>query len=245
MERAEWRIGSCAAEPYRKTNEARMDLFQYSVCLFQNVFFDTNDLIIHVIYVHEYYKHYCSHLAADLCRDAGKLWVGGKCGQVFHSLDERSRGDSTSVPVLLREIPIQRLERERIHQNDPTSITKDVTIKVNPFLYCGMPIRRESQPFDKTGRQKSYLDGFYQVGGAVGHLLGRLDKVPLGRWVGCLGGSQAAGIAQCRRVLSNNGGCRENLPHYKQRVRLETNLISAYREVTMQSSTSHPSVKPK
>lgn len=123
MERAEWRIGSCAAEPYRKTNEARMDLFQYSVCFFQNVFFDTNDLIIHVIYVHEYYKHYCSHLAADLCRDAGKLWVGGKCGQVFHSLDERSRGDSTSVPVLLREIPIQRLERERIHQNDPTSIT--------------------------------------------------------------------------------------------------------------------------
>lgn len=44
--------------------------------------------------------------------------------------------------------------------------------------------------------KKSYLDCFDQVGGAVGHLLGRLDKVPLGNWVGCLGRSQTAGIAQ-------------------------------------------------
>lgn len=71
-----------------------------------------------------------------------------------------------------------------------------------------------------------YLDGFDQVGGAVGHLLGRLDKVPLGSWVGCLGGRQTAGVAQCRGVLSNNGGCRENLPHYKQRGRSATGLIS-------------------
>ncbi len=73
--------------------------------------------------------------------------------------------------------------------------------------------------------KKSYLDGFDQVGGAVGHLLGRLDKVPLGNWIGRLGGSQTAGVAQCRGVLSNNGGCREHLPHYKQhKVKLVTEI---------------------
>ena len=43
----------------------------------------------------------------------------------------------------------------------------------------------------------TYLDGFDQVGSAVGYLLGRLDKVPLGNWIGCFRGSQAAGVAQC------------------------------------------------
>lgn len=52
---------------------------------------------------------------------------------------------------------------------------------------------------------RPYLDGFDQVGGAVGHLLGRLDKVPLGRGVGRLGGRQPAGVAQRRRVLGHNG----------------------------------------
>lgn len=52
---------------------------------------------------------------------------------------------------------------------------------------------------------RPHLDGFDQVGSAVGHLLGRLDKVPLGRRVGGLGRSQAAGVAQRRRVLGNNG----------------------------------------
>lgn len=52
---------------------------------------------------------------------------------------------------------------------------------------------------------RSYLDGFDQVGGAVGHLLGRLDEVPLGSRVGRLRGGQPAGVAQCRRVLSDNG----------------------------------------
>lgn len=52
---------------------------------------------------------------------------------------------------------------------------------------------------------RSYLDGFDQVGGAVGHLLGRLNEVPLGSWVGRLGGGQSAGVAQCRCVLSDNG----------------------------------------
>lgn len=58
---------------------------------------------------------------------------------------------------------------------------------------------------------RPHLDGFDQVGGAVGHLLGRLDKVPLGRRVGCLGGSQTAGVAQRRRVLGDNGCGGENL----------------------------------
>lgn len=55
-----------------------------------------------------YYKHWYSHayLVADLSRDTGELWVWSKRCQVFHSLDQRSRGDSTPVPVLLREISI-------------------------------------------------------------------------------------------------------------------------------------------
>lgn len=46
------------------------------------------------------------YFAADLSGDAGKLWIGSKCCQVFHSLDQWSCGDSTPVPVLLREITI-------------------------------------------------------------------------------------------------------------------------------------------
>ena len=55
------------------------------------------------------------------------------------------------------------------------------------------------------------LDSFDQVGRAVGHLFGRLDKVSLGNGVGCLGGRQAAGVTQSRGVLCHYGGCRENL----------------------------------
>lgn len=53
------------------------------------------------------------YLAADLSRDAGELWVGGEHGQVFHGFNERSCGDATAVPVLLREISIQSLVKER------------------------------------------------------------------------------------------------------------------------------------
>lgn len=52
----------------------------------------------------------------------------------------------------------------------------------------------------------SYLYCFDKVSCAVGHLFGRLDKVPLGHRVGCFGGGQAAGIAQSRGVLCNYGG---------------------------------------
>lgn len=41
------------------------------------------------------------YLAADLSRDAGELWVGGKYGQVFHGFNQRSCGDATAVPVFL------------------------------------------------------------------------------------------------------------------------------------------------
>lgn len=53
------------------------------------------------------------YLAADLSRDAGELWVGGKYGQVFHGFNERSCSDATTVPVFLREISIQSLAKER------------------------------------------------------------------------------------------------------------------------------------
>lgn len=88
----------------------------------------------------------------------------------------------------------------------------------------GFPVAGERGILFTMMTKKSYLDGFDQVGGAVGHLLGRLDKVPLGDWVGCLGRSQTAGIAEGRGVLSNNGGCREHLPHYKQRAKLGTEI---------------------
>lgn len=46
------------------------------------------------------------YLTADLSRDAGKLWVGGKYGQIFNSFNKRSCGDPTAVPVFIREISI-------------------------------------------------------------------------------------------------------------------------------------------
>lgn len=47
-----------------------------------------------------------SHLAADLSRNAGELWVRGEGGEVLHSFNQWSRGYSTPVPVLLGEISI-------------------------------------------------------------------------------------------------------------------------------------------
>lgn len=43
------------------------------------------------------------------------------------------------------------------------------------------------EPVLLPGRAEPHLDSFDQVGCAVGHLLGRLDKMSLGSWVGCLG----------------------------------------------------------
>lgn len=56
-----------------------------------------------------------SHLAADLSRNAGELWVGGERGEVLHGLYQWSRGYPTPVPVLLREISIQSLEKKKIY----------------------------------------------------------------------------------------------------------------------------------
>lgn len=57
----------------------------------------------------------------------------------------------------------------------------------------------------------SHLDGLHQVGRAVGHLLGRLDEVPLGHGVGRFGRCDAAGVAQGRGVLGHDGGRRQDL----------------------------------
>lgn len=50
-----------------------------------------------------------SHLWADLGRNGGKLWVGGKGRQVIHSLYERGSGGTAPLPVLLVEFAIQGL----------------------------------------------------------------------------------------------------------------------------------------
>lgn len=76
-----------------------------------------------------------------------------------------------------------------------------------------------------------YLDGFDQVGRAVGYFLGRLDKMSLSSWVGCLGRCQTTGVAESRGVLSNNGGCRENLGHTRC-VRF-TNLLVGWKQLNI------------
>lgn len=80
----------------------------------------------------------------------------------------------------------------------------------------------------------TYLDGLDQVGSAVGDLLGRLDKMPLGHGVGCLGGGYAAGITQGRGVLGYDRGCRQNL---QSRSQVGACCISAQR--SLDSSSAH------
>lgn len=53
-----------------------------------------------------------SYLIADLSRDAGELWIRRKRCEVLNSLYEWSCGHQTRVPILLREITIQSLEKE-------------------------------------------------------------------------------------------------------------------------------------
>lgn len=42
----------------------------------------------------------CSYLSTDLSRNADKLGIGGKGGQVFHSFNERSSGGPALVAIL-------------------------------------------------------------------------------------------------------------------------------------------------
>lgn len=55
------------------------------------------------------------------------------------------------------------------------------------------------------------LDGFDKIGGCVGHLFGRLNKLPSGHGVGCLGGGKAARVTECRGVLGYDGCCGQDL----------------------------------
>lgn len=88
-----------------------------------------------------------SYLTADLSRDAGKLWVGGEYGQVFHGFNQRGCGNATAVPVFLREIAIQSLvkERRRTSKRIKMNLTKkrEVTRPVPPYVGLG---RRSEQP---------------------------------------------------------------------------------------------------
>ena len=70
-----------------------------------------------------------------------------------------------------------------------TSVRKDITVNITSISLLLYAISGERVNFVRRLAKQSYLDGFDQVGSAVGYLLGRLDKVPLGNWVGCLRGS--------------------------------------------------------
>lgn len=120
-----------------------------------------------------------SYLIADLSRDAGELWIRRKRCEVLNSLYEWSCGHQTRVPILLREITIQSLERRKWRNT-------------GQYTHNG-PVYQFKNPHWSL---QSYLYSFDQVGCAVGHLLGRLDKVSLGCGVGCLGGGQATGVAK-------------------------------------------------
>lgn len=51
-----------------------------------------------------------TYLWADLSRNGGKLWVGGKGGQVVHGLNEGGSGLAAALPVLWGESPVQSLQ---------------------------------------------------------------------------------------------------------------------------------------
>lgn len=184
------------------------------------------------------------YLVADLSWDAGKLWVGSKCCQVFYGLDQRGSGDSALVSVLLWEITIQSLDGERKlesyktrtplcfgHVCTKTWIRSEEIFRIHSVeesskhskrqITVGCQVRAEA-----SLAKEPYLYSFNQIGRAVGHLLGRLHKVPLCYWVCCLGWSQAASVAQCRCVLSNNRGCRQNLSDRKDIVINEWLILS-------------------
>lgn len=57
------------------------------------------------------------YLVADLSRDASKLGVVGKGGQVFDSFEQWSRSDAAPVSVLLGKIPILSLKAGRSRFN--------------------------------------------------------------------------------------------------------------------------------
>lgn len=53
----------------------------------------------------------CTYPRADLSRNTGKLWVGGKRSQIVHSFYQRTSGSLTILPVLLVKCSIQSLHR--------------------------------------------------------------------------------------------------------------------------------------
>lgn len=53
---------------------------------------------------------YKTNLRADLGWNTGKLWVGGKSSEVFHSFNERTSGSSALLSVFLVERSIQSLK---------------------------------------------------------------------------------------------------------------------------------------
>lgn len=64
------------------------------------------DILRNLVFRMDYY------LITDLSRGAYELGVVGKRCQVFNSLKEGSCSETTPVPVLLREIPIQTLQED-------------------------------------------------------------------------------------------------------------------------------------
>ena len=66
------------------------------------------------------------------------------------------------------------------------------------------------------------LDGFDQIGRRVGDVLGRLDKVPLGDWIGRLGGCESTNVAEGGSVL---GDGRSRGQHRLNRIGKDENNV--------------------
>lgn len=81
MERADWRIGSWAAQPYRTTKVNFSQNEDTCAFIITSRFFCSWPWTLQTLLFTWLY------LAADLSGDTGKLWVGSERRQVFHSLN--------------------------------------------------------------------------------------------------------------------------------------------------------------
>lgn len=86
------------------------------------------------------------HLIADLRRDARKLGVVGKGGQVFNSLQERRRSNTAPASVLFRKICIRALKP------DLALIFRRLDILQRSRLSVDLKMKQShTQHFDRSG----------------------------------------------------------------------------------------------
>lgn len=88
MERADWMIGSWAAEP---------------------LLIEKHKLTIKIEFLCSTIISHLTNLSAYLRRHTSKLGIGCKCGQIVNGFDERCGRHATLLTIFLREISIQSL----------------------------------------------------------------------------------------------------------------------------------------